>query len=83
MVSMDATTPMDDGMVAEQGVTSDRVVRVYGAGTEGNTELRAHTPGPAQVGARRWYVGTESAKFTRVSPTSWSWSYTRAPDHRS
>lgn len=38
-MSMDATTPMDDGMVAEQGVKSDRVVRVYEAGTEANNEL--------------------------------------------
>jgi hypothetical protein len=62
MVSMDALTPMDDGMVAEQGVTSDRVVRVYVAGTEANTELR-----PA---ASATHLAEEQPDRLRQSPSS-------------
>jgi hypothetical protein len=46
MMAMDATAPMSDGMMAKQGVKHDGVVRVYDAGTEANTELCAHIPGP-------------------------------------
>ncbi len=45
MMSMDSMEPMDD-MMAKQGVKNDGVVRVYDAGTEANTELCAHIPGP-------------------------------------
>jgi len=45
MMAMDGTKPMDD-MMAKQGVIHDGVVRVYDAGTEANTELCAHIPGP-------------------------------------
>lgn len=45
MMSMDGMAPMDD-MMAKQGVKHDGVVRVYDAGTEANTELCAHIPGP-------------------------------------
>jgi hypothetical protein len=46
MMAMDAMAPMSDGMMAKQGVKHDGVVRVYDAGTEANTELCAHIPGP-------------------------------------
>ena len=53
MMSMDGMGSMD-GMMAMQGVVHDGVVRVYDAGSEANTELCAHIPGPpcGQMGAR-------------------------------
>ena len=45
-MAMDGMAPMSDGMMAKQGVQHDGVVRVYDAGTEANTEVCAHIPGP-------------------------------------
>jgi hypothetical protein len=45
MMAMDGMDSMD-GMMAKQGVKHDGVVRVYDAGSEANTELCAHIPGP-------------------------------------
>ena len=46
MMAMATMAPMSDGMMAKQGVKNDGIVRVYDAGTEANTELCAHIPGP-------------------------------------
>ena len=53
MMAMDGMDAMD-GMMAMPGVVHDGVVRVYDAGSEANTELCAHIPGPpcGQMGAR-------------------------------
>lgn len=42
----DGMMAMGDSMMEMQGVKNDGVVRVYDAGTEANTELCAHIPGP-------------------------------------
>jgi hypothetical protein len=42
----DGMMAMGDAMMGMQGVKNDGIVRVYDAGTEANTELCAHIPGP-------------------------------------